>query len=141
MVDGGGSKPQDPRLIWSGDFATLQSYGHTAIKGTFLLNSDIFMNKFLLPNFILLNRPTEIYHKPATFSPNGGLVWLHLETGGDPSYPNPNDSVYHFEAVPDDNNQRLVKGTGGPKQTRRVQWTMEALCDTGCGRRMNQRRK
>lgn len=104
MVDGGGSKPQDPRLIWSGDFATLRSYGHEAIRGTFLLNSDIFMNKFLLPNFTLLNRQTEIYYKPATFSDDGQNVWLHLKTGGDPSYSNPNDPVYQFEAVPGDNN-------------------------------------
>ncbi|UKZ80125.1 hypothetical protein TrVFT333_007890 [Trichoderma virens FT-333] len=110
MVDGGGPKPQDPRLIWSGDFATLESYGHPAIQGTFLLNTDIFMKKFLLPNFTLLNRPTEIYHKPATFSSDGRLVWLHLETGGDPNYPDPNASVYQFQTVPDDDNQRLVKG-------------------------------
>lgn len=118
MVHGGGSKPQDPRLIWSGDFATLQSYGHPAIQGTFLLNSDIFMKKFILPHFSLLNRPTEIYHKPATFSNDGGMVWLHLETGGDPRYPDPNDPVYQFEAVPDDNNPLLAKGYRWTKRSK-----------------------
>ncbi|UKZ71159.1 uncharacterized protein TrAtP1_012120 [Trichoderma atroviride] len=110
MVDGGGSKPQDPRLIWSGNFATLHRYGHPAIQGTFLLNSDIFMKKFLLPNFTLFNRLTEIYHKPATFSDEGRLIFLHLEIGGDPSYPDPNHPVYQFEPVLDNNNQRLVRG-------------------------------
>ncbi|KAL7928333.1 hypothetical protein V8C35DRAFT_244269 [Trichoderma chlorosporum] len=118
MVNGGGSKPQDPRLIWSGNFATLESYGHPAIQGSFLLNTDIFMKKFLLPSFTLLNRCTEIYHDPPTFSSDGGLIWLHLKTGGDPNYPDPNSSVYQFQAVPDDNNQRLVRGYRWSKQSK-----------------------
>lgn len=110
MVKGGGENPKEPRLLWSGNFATQpQGRDDKGIRGTYLLSRKLFMEKLVLPEFRALNRASEIYHKPPYFdkaavhSEKFGIV-LEWDTGHDPNIATDSGGEYDFKPVSDPNN-------------------------------------
>ena len=104
MVRGGGPRPTDPRLIWSGNFAT-QDGGpaHPPIRATYLLSRDIFFDQIILPEFRALNRASDVYYDPHFFMVENGknAVSLNWHIGYDPRHPTDSDGAYDFNPVAD----------------------------------------
>ncbi|KAH7303525.1 hypothetical protein B0I35DRAFT_485101 [Stachybotrys elegans] len=67
MVHGGGTRPTDPRLIWPGNFATQDGgSGHPPIRA-YLLNHEIFFDKFILPELCALNKASNVWYERLEF--------------------------------------------------------------------------
>ncbi|UKZ83880.1 hypothetical protein TrVFT333_011694 [Trichoderma virens FT-333] len=108
----GGVKPSEPRLLWSGNFATQPSPNNPAVNATFLLNHQIFFGKYLLPEFRSLNQAIDVYHykfywevkKPTDNWP----LYQPWVIGYDPNYPSVNDSKYDYTPIYDPKNAHKV---------------------------------
>ncbi|KAF1844453.1 uncharacterized protein K460DRAFT_419358 [Cucurbitaria berberidis CBS 394.84] len=104
--------PDDLRVVWSGNYATqFLSDEHKAIKGSFVMNRAVFLEKYLLTEFRALNQASDIVHsaprfeidqkdqKSACFTPYG--------VGYDSAHPTDNGGAYNFTTEYDPQDPRL----------------------------------
>ncbi|KAK3344479.1 hypothetical protein B0T25DRAFT_463214 [Lasiosphaeria hispida] len=112
MVQNGGVKPKDPRLIWSGNFATQASPDHPAVRATFLLNHEIFLGKYILPELRSLNQASDVYHNAfywkAEKPEDNWPIYLPWYISYDPNYPSADNPKYDFTPIYDPVNPRKV---------------------------------
>jgi hypothetical protein len=113
MVQGGGARPADPRLIWSGNFAT-QDGGpdHPPIRATYLLKRELFFETFILPELRALNRASDVWYDRLEFVNSNGRdgITMNWQIGSDPAHRSDDDGAYDFKPVPDpDDGERRRK--------------------------------
>lgn len=93
-------RPADLGLVWSGNFTTYSSTVGNQINGSFLLNREVILGAFLLPNFCKLNQATDICHLLPTAELNNETKQLSAFTpytsSFDQRFPNSTDPVYAF---------------------------------------------
>jgi hypothetical protein len=94
------SRPASLPLIWSGNFATMPSSdtAKDGINGTFLLNREVILGSFLLPNFCKLNQASEVYHTAPYAKPDGlrHWCWTPYLTCSDERHADSSNPVYAF---------------------------------------------
>ncbi|KAH7255065.1 hypothetical protein B0J15DRAFT_396499 [Fusarium solani] len=72
-------RPDDFKLVWSGNFTTMPSSpgASDAIEGTFLMNRDVFLERFILPKIRQLNQASEICHLLPRGEQDGDRISCH----------------------------------------------------------------
>ncbi|EPS35281.1 hypothetical protein H072_11352 [Dactylellina haptotyla CBS 200.50] len=96
--------PDDPKLVWSGNFITAPTtLNDPGINATFLISHQLFLKTHLLPELQALNWATDIYHDNVWIgeSPNNdnmlaiGIPYS-VGNGADPNHRGQTDEVFQF---------------------------------------------
>lgn len=104
--------PDDLRVVWSGNFATQHlSDDHKAIKGSFVMNRAMFLEKYLLTEFRALNQASDIVHSTPRFeikqATQTSSCFTPYSVGLDSAHPKDNDGTYDFSTEYDPKDARL----------------------------------
>lgn len=95
-------KPDERALVWSGNFCTLPKVAgkpDSAIDGTFVLGRNVFLEKFLLPEFKALSKAFDICHQtPYGTQGSDGRIFgsAPYQIGRDPKFPDISSYVFDF---------------------------------------------
>lgn len=90
-----GQLPDAKQVGYSGNFCYPSLSSAPGVDGTFLLGGPLFMGRYLLPQFQMLNEASSIYAYKNTYSGHGGWAFP-MAIGSDPRYSNYENAAYSF---------------------------------------------
>jgi hypothetical protein len=102
--------PQDPWVVWSGNYATKPSNpaANDGVEGCFVLSRKLFLEDFILKHFRQLNQASEIIHqlpysKKNPDNYNNQSSYMPYDVGYDPNHRWRGDPFYSFKSNNPDN--------------------------------------